>query len=157
MRVFLLSQKLLVLLKDFLGEKMGVDSSFLQKKTWSNVVKNPPTQVNEVKFDYCPRPEGVKVVSPPLEVLQEGNDRFKNCLVGTFSKATRSYNAVVSFARRMWGDKLLSVTQKDSHTFFFKFNSSVAMKNLLSRGTYYVEQKPMIMRFLLLAPRCRFG
>ncbi|XP_074364024.1 uncharacterized protein LOC141704734, partial [Apium graveolens] len=52
-------------------------------KSWSNIVKD---KAPEVKFDYIPLPEGTSVLSPPDEVLRKGNDKFKMCMVGTFSK-----------------------------------------------------------------------
>lgn len=56
--------------------------------SWSQVVKNPPVSPNSIKFDYIPLLDGVKVVSPPDDVLKKGNAKFKNCVVGSFSKSS---------------------------------------------------------------------
>ncbi|KAK1351619.1 hypothetical protein POM88_054163 [Heracleum sosnowskyi] len=117
------------------------------KPLWSKVVKEPPQPVNNVCFDYCPRPVGISVVSPPVEVLQEGNAKFKNCLVGTFSKGTKPYNTVVGVACKAWEKRgLLNVYQKDSNVFIFKFDSELAMNKILALGTWYVEGQPMLLK-----------
>lgn len=89
------------------------------KNTWSSVVKNPPPASNNVVFDYCPPPDGSKVVSPPVEVLKEGNEKFRNCIVGTFSRGALSFNTVAAFAHSEWDSRgLISIAQKDTHIFF---------------------------------------
>lgn len=68
-------------------------------------------------FDYKPPPPGVKVVSPPDDVLKKGNEKFKNCIVGTFTKASLPFHKVELFARTNWKKGLLLVSRKDKLLF----------------------------------------
>lgn len=46
----------------------------------------------------------------------------------------------------MWGKKgLAHVDQKDECTFFFRFDDDSTMHNALSRGTWYVANRPMLV------------
>ncbi|KAK1401522.1 hypothetical protein POM88_001127 [Heracleum sosnowskyi] len=113
-------------------------------KTWSKVVQSKEEQV---RFEYIPMPEGSKVLSPPDDVLRQGNDKFKLCIVGTFSKGTHTFNVVKRFAQRFWeGLGLCDVFQKDEKVFLFKFKNENSMNKVLSKGTWYVEQRPMLVK-----------
>lgn len=113
-----------------------------KNKSWSNIVKEQPHP--PVTFEYVPLKEGESVISPPDEELIKGNAKFKNFMVGTFTKFVALFNIVADFAKRMWGAKgLCGVAQKSSSTFLFKFNNEVAMIEALSKGTWYVGKKPM--------------
>lgn len=69
------------------------------KPLWSKVVADPPPLKKQVRFEYFPRQVGFTVVSPPVEVLKESNEKFKFCIVGTLAK---SYKTVVKLARKLW-------------------------------------------------------
>lgn len=56
------------------------------KKTWSQVLNSSPPVSNEVMFDYYPLPSDTTIVSPPDETLLEGTEKFKNCIIGTFTR-----------------------------------------------------------------------
>lgn len=117
------------------------------KNSWAKVVRDPPPSSNNVSFKYCPRPAGTSVVSPPIEVLREGNDKFKNCIVGTFSKGVKSFSLVTSAARSAWEHRgLTNVFQKDTHVFIFKFNSMEERNKVLAWGTWYVGNQPMLLK-----------
>ena len=110
-------------------------------RSWSQVVKE-----TEVELDYCPLPVGSNVVCPPDEELRKGLEKFKFCVVGFFTKGTMPLNAVTSIANKLWSSKgLISVMQKDSRKFVFKFASSAAMNSVLAHGTWYFERKPMLV------------
>ncbi|KAK1397098.1 hypothetical protein POM88_006961 [Heracleum sosnowskyi] len=117
------------------------------KNTWAKVVRDPPPPVNNVSFKYCPRPAGTNVVSPPLEVLKEGNDKFKNYIVGTFSKGVKSFSMVAASARSAWELRgLTNVFQKETHVFIFKFSSMEERNKVLAWGTWYVGNQPMLLK-----------
>lgn len=102
------------------------------------MVKNVTEKKENVHFDFIPKPEGSTVLSPPVEILKKGIEKFNNNLVGTFTKGTVSYNKVCEFGRSMWGQsKVLHVGQKDNRTFLFRFTNELSMHNALSRGTWY--------------------
>lgn len=42
------------------------------------------------------------MVTPPDQVLEKGNEKFKTSIVGTFTKGTVLYNKVVEFAHKAW-------------------------------------------------------
>ena len=64
-------------------------------KPWADVVK---IDVPELKFNYYLKAKGVSLLEPPDEVLKKGNDKYKFCVVGTFSKGTLTYKLVSEFA-----------------------------------------------------------
>lgn len=128
--------------EDLAGEEMKVTNS----KTWSQVVKNVPAADIRISFDYKPLPPGVTTISPPDEVLKQGNEKFKNYVIGTFTKGTVPFNKVQSFARAAWNNKgLILTSQKDSNTFLFKFSDEIQKNNVISRGTWYVANCPMVV------------
>ncbi|KAK1397099.1 hypothetical protein POM88_006962 [Heracleum sosnowskyi] len=82
-----------------------------------------------------------------MEVLKEGNDKFINCIVGTFSKGVKSFSMVASSARLAWEKRgLINVFQKDNHVFIFKFSSLEERNRVLARGTWYVGNQPMLLK-----------
>lgn len=116
------------------------------KKSWSQVVNDASPQFTPVKFDFIQLPPGNTLVSPPMEVLKQGNEKFKNCLVGTFSKGFLPFAKVTEFARKAWGPKgLIHVSQKDSHNFLFKFSEVNDVNSILARGTWFVERRPLLL------------
>ncbi|KAK1398433.1 hypothetical protein POM88_008296 [Heracleum sosnowskyi] len=135
--------------KDSQGqESMEVKGSPAAHKphSWSEVLRSAPPACKDVKFEYLPMPHGVEVFTPPDEVLREGNDKFRNCIVGTFSRMALSYTRVVEFAKATWEKSgLIHVSKKNSHVFIFKFATAAQMNNALSCGTWYIDQKPMLV------------
>lgn len=126
------------------GASTGSDES--NKKSWSQVVHESVPKLAPVEFDYIQLPPGVTKISPPVEVLKQGNDKFKLCLVGTFSKGFLPYAKVVELAHKAWDHRgLLQVSQKDSHTFLFKFKEINGMNAILARGTWFFERRPLIL------------
>ena len=114
-------------------------------KSWSQVVGNASLG-NNLTLDYVPPQKGSKLVSPPLEILRKGNDKFKTCIVGTFSRGTVPLSKVTLFAQKSWDSRGLEhISQKDKHTFVFRFSNVAAMNQALARGTWYVENKPMLV------------
>lgn len=115
-------------------------------KSWSHVVKTASPVPPQVKFSYVPPKEGENIVAPPDDELKEGNDKLKFTIVGSFTKGTVSFNKMVEFANKAWKDRgLLHVGQKDSRTYLFRFNSESSMANILVRGTWYIDRKPMVV------------
>ena len=122
---------------------LGADS---QPKSWSQVVKEPSSSVNKVSFSYLPPPAGESIVSPPDDVLRDGMNKLKTTIVGSFTKGTASYQRVVDFANKFWkGRGLVHVGQKDSNTFLFRFDSEFEMNKILSKGTWYVDRRPLVV------------
>ncbi|KAK1388167.1 hypothetical protein POM88_016345 [Heracleum sosnowskyi] len=83
---------------------------------------------------------------PPDAVLKQGNEKFKTCIVGTFTRGAPSYSKVAAFARDAWERKgLLLTSQKDARTYVFKFDSEANMNAAMARGTWYLGKKPMLV------------
>lgn len=115
------------------------------KPSWSSVVKSGGVE-ESLSFDYCPMLEGAVGVTPPSEVLKKGLAKFKLCLVGNFSKGTLPLSKVIEISRKAWDSKgLCHVSQKDSHTFLFKFATAEGLNAVLARGTWCFERKPVIL------------
>lgn len=113
-------------------------------KSWSTILRTP--HVSGPSFEYCPLPQGCNVVTPPDEVLLQGIEKFKCCLVGTFTKGSLSYHKVMECAQKAWNSRgLCSTSQKDSNQFLFKFNSVSEMNGVLARGIWYFDRKPLVL------------
>lgn len=127
------------------GETLGRKGSDLPGgKSWSKVVKEPPPAA--VTFDYMPLQEG-NIIIPSDEELEIGNGKFKNCIIGTFTKKVPPFHFVSTFAHNLWGHKGLSnVARKNSSTFIFKFSDEVVLNKALSKGTWYVDKRPMVVK-----------
>ena len=122
------------------------DKPKLGEKSWSQVLNGSTSKAPPISFDFIKESVGVKKISPPKEVLQRGNERFKFCLVGSFSKGHLTYAKVAAFAHQFWASKgLIHVSQKDSHTFIFKFKEENDMNSILAKGTWFIERRPMIL------------
>lgn len=125
------------------GPVSGADNT--PKPSWSAVVKNNITD-EVISFDYCPMAPGASMVTPPSDVLKKGVEKFKYCLVGSFSKGTLNFSKVMEIAKKAWDSRgLCSISQKDSHTVLFKFNTERDMNAILARGTWYFDRKPLIL------------
>ncbi|KAK1384182.1 hypothetical protein POM88_021917 [Heracleum sosnowskyi] len=82
------------------GVPIMLDEEVPVKNTCAKVVPDLVPPVNYVVFNYCPRPAGSTIVSSPIEVLKKGNEKFKNCIVGTFSKRIKPFSMVASSAMK---------------------------------------------------------
>lgn len=124
-------------------QQPGMQNSNVPPNSWANVLKKdslPPPS-----FSYFPLGDS-NIVEPPLDELKKGNEMYKCCMVGTFTKGTKSLKDVTEFARQMWASKgLLNVFQKDNHTYVFKFEDVQARDAVLSRGTWYIGKRPMVV------------
>lgn len=134
--------------KDMNDAKASQDKSNVtppeEKKSWANILQNEHTA--EAKFEYFPLGKDVNVVEPPIEALRQGNDKFRCCVVGTFTKGTKSYKEVADFAFKMWGSRgLLKVFQKDPQTYVLKFDNERNRDAVIARGTWYVGRRPMVV------------
>lgn len=115
-------------------------------RSWSNILKSPPPSNPEVKFNYFPLAPGSSIVSPPDGVLMKGLEKMKCCIVGTFTKKYLPYRAVCEAAKTVWEKfGLLKVSQKDHKTYIFKFNTVAGKSAALARGTWYLDNKPMVV------------
>lgn len=138
--------------KNALGQVTMEDSTtsnadkLKKPSTWAQIVNDAPPQ-KRAKFSFVPLPAGLKVVTPPDDVLKKGNDKFKTTIVGKFTKGTVSFSKVKKFAHSMWEKEggLLGVAQKDNRTFHFKFDMVANMNKALSRGTWYLDKQPLVM------------
>lgn len=89
---------------------------------------------------------GTSVISPPFEVLQQGADKFKYCLVGSFTKGTLPFSKLQESAHKAWSHRgLCSILQKSARQFIIKFISEAAMNDVLARGTWYFAKQPFVL------------
>ncbi|KAK1369730.1 hypothetical protein POM88_035822 [Heracleum sosnowskyi] len=125
------------------SEKLRPRDDSGNKQSWSNILRTKPQPT--LKLRYCPLSPGSSIVSPPEEVLLKGCEKFKCCLVGTFTKRIVSYSRVITLANLAWKEKgLVGVSQKNPNRFIFKFVTEVDMNNVLARGTWYFDRQPMV-------------
>lgn len=135
--------------KERMGEGSNLNNNMTKEgtteapKSWANILRK---DIPEVNFKYFPVEKGATTVDPPVEVLRMGNEKYKHCAVGTFSKGTQSFKNVSEFAFHNWKSRgLISVHQKDLRTYMFRFNDAAGVNEALSRGTWYVGRRPMIV------------
>lgn len=129
------------------GQLSGEKSERVEpKKSWSQVVNEHVSKSPPVEFDFIKIPAGTTTISPPVEILKQGNDKFKYCLVGSFSKGYLPYSKVADFARKTWEHKgLTHISQKDSRTFLFFFKDFSGINGVLARGTWFIDRRPLIV------------
>lgn len=126
------------------GDKDG--SKEVLPKSCSQILKEPPAQSHEVSFEYFPLLEGETVVTPFDEELLEGAEKLKCYLMGTFTKGTLPFKDVKNTATRIWKKLVFCVVyQKNETTYVFKFNYVKEKANVLSRGTWYFENMPLVL------------
>lgn len=105
------------------------------------------------------------MVSPPDDILKKGAEKFKCCIVGQFTKATLPFRRVKEIANTVWNKRgLILVSQKNDSTFVFKFNSINEKNVVLSKGTWYFDQRPVVLTnwgssvgVLSVLLQCRYG
>ncbi|KAK1356383.1 hypothetical protein POM88_049639 [Heracleum sosnowskyi] len=140
---------------NFSGDNGSIEKEDGQNagNSWAKVVRGPPPVANIIKFEYIPFPKGVTVVCPPDDVLQQGLDKFKNCVVGTFTKSHPPFKLVHDHALKSWSKfGLLDVFQKDSNVFIFKFYSEIDLHNFIARGTLYIGKSPLLISAWGMSP-----
>lgn len=66
--------------------------------------------------------------------------------MGSHTKGLLSFSRICKFAHKVWDKRgLIHVAQKDSRTFLFRLDSEISMQNALAKGTWYLDQKPMVV------------
>lgn len=129
--------------KSPMKQDLGTETNGEKPKSWASMLKQ---EVPKAKFTFIPSAKGADVVRPPVEVLKKGNEKLRHCVVGTFTKGTSTYKNVSDFAFKVWGPRgLVGVFKKDPNTFIFKFKGEFGMNAALSRGTWYINKRPMIV------------
>ncbi|KAK1394372.1 hypothetical protein POM88_013428 [Heracleum sosnowskyi] len=127
-------------------EASRLDSENGKHKSWSQVVKNSHVPCDNLTFHFLPPPIGDKIISPPVEVLIKGNEKYKTCIMGVLTHASLPFHKVSAFTNQAWKSRgLTHVSQKDICTFVFKFDTFENRNSVLSRGTWYLGNQPMIV------------
>ena len=73
--------------------------STVKVQNWANGLKKDKEV--PVEFGYQPVKGEDKVEESSVDVLRKGNDKYKLCVVETFTKGTNSFKKVAEFAQKM--------------------------------------------------------
>ena len=91
--------------------------------------------------------DGKLVAKPPAEVVNEGIDMWKGCLVGQFLDKRLSFPVVRSLVNRLWIKKEMpDISTTENGLFFFRFRDPEARDWVMDSGPWHLAGRPFILR-----------
>lgn len=115
-------------------------------KDWRGLFKVDRTMDNLQYFS--PAKIGGKVcVTPPVEAVEEGINRWRSSLVGQFMDKSMPYFLVKKAVSSMWkqyGE--IEVFSLDNGMFIFRFHDEVSCDEILDSKLWHISNKPLILR-----------
>lgn len=96
-----------------------------------------PKQRLELRFVKPVSEGGRRVVRPPVEVVREGQEKWKNYLVGYFVKERLLFSVVSKLASKAWGHKgLTEVLGHENGFYFFRFDNGSACDDIVETSPW---------------------
>ena len=93
------------------------------------------------------RADGKMVARPPVEVVNEGIDLWKGCLVGQFLDKRLPFPVVRSLVNKLWGKKEMpDISTTENGLFFFRFRDPEARDWVMDNGPWNLAGRPFILR-----------
>lgn len=117
--------------------------------SWKAKMMEDQQGQGRLKLEFIPPciEDDVIVVSPPIEVEEQGIDRWRNCLVGHFLDKKLPYRAVRSIVMRIWKRFGIKDVMANEHGFFFfLFEHDGALSKVLEAGPWLIGGKLLVLR-----------
>ena len=116
-------------------------------KSWSNRFSMPVKTGGPLQF-YKPHSADGKIIArPPAEVVNEGIDMWKGCLVGQFLDKRLPFPVVRSLVNRLWGKKEMpDISTTENGLFFLRFKDPEARDWVMDSGPWNLAGRPFILR-----------
>ena len=98
-------------------------------------------------FSMSHRIDGKLVVKPPAEVVVEGIDMWKRCLVGQFLDKRLPFPVVRSLVDKLWGKKEMpDISTTENGLYFFRFRDPDARDWVMEYGPWHLAGRTFILR-----------
>ena len=98
-------------------------------------------------FSMSHRIDGKLVVKPPAEVVVEGIDMWKRCLVGQLLDKRLPFPVVRSLVDKLWGKKeMLDISTTENGLYFFRFRDPDARDWVMESGPWHLAGRTFILR-----------
>ena len=128
------------------GENVGAREG-VPVQSWSSLFSMPVKTGGPLQFYKPHRVDGKMVVRPPVEVVNEGIDLWKGCLVGQFLDKRLPFPVVRSLVNRLWGKKEMpDISTTENGLFFFRFRDPEARDWVMDNGPWNLAGRPFILR-----------
>ena len=116
-------------------------------KSWSNLFSLPAKTGGPLHFHKPHCADGKIVARPSAEVVNEGIEMWKGCLVGQFLDKRLPFPVVRSLINRLWGKKEMSdISTTENGLFFFRFRDPEARDWVMDSGPWNLAGRPFILR-----------
>ena len=116
-------------------------------QSWSSLFSMPVKTGGPLQFYKPHRADGKMVVRPPVEVVNEGIDLWKGCLVGQFLDKRLPFPVVRSLVNRLWGKKEMpDISTTENGLFFFRLRDPEARDWVMDNGPWNLAGRPFILR-----------
>ena len=88
------------------------------------------------------------VVSPPLEVEEQGSKKWENCLVGYFLDSKLPHGVIRSITMKLWAKQgLIEAIPHGSGFFLFRFTQPSGAKEVLENGPWLISGRHIFLRW----------
>ena len=116
-------------------------------KSWSNLFSLSAKTGAPLHFHKPHCADGKIVARPPAEVVNEGIEMWKGCLVGQFLDKRLPFPVVRSLINRLWGKKEMpDISTTENGLFFFRFRDPEARDWVMDSGPWNLAGRPFILR-----------
>ncbi|KAL0373966.1 UNVERIFIED_CONTAM: hypothetical protein Sradi_3312300 [Sesamum radiatum] len=88
---------------------------------------------------------GEIVVRPTLDIIRNGSRRWSSTAVGYFLGRRPYFHHVKDYARSIWS-RVREVTATSNGFFFFQFETTVAMEEVIEGGPWLLNGQPIILQ-----------
>ncbi|KAF7113421.1 hypothetical protein RHSIM_RhsimUnG0127600 [Rhododendron simsii] len=119
------------------------------KPKWVDVVAPASIASSRMHLSYFPPQirESKVVVCPPQDVIDQGSDRWNDCVVGYFLDKRVPFPLVKNIVMRIWEKfGIYDVLANDQGFFFFQFSKPDAYHSLMGSGLCHIAGKLMILK-----------
>ena len=91
--------------------------------------------------------EGQLKVNPPLDVLEEGELRWKNAVVAHFVGRIPNFSAFQKMVNMLWGEHgEVDLKPARQNLFVIQFSNEATRDRVLEAGPWHMQNKPLIVR-----------
>ena len=93
------------------------------------------------------RSKGKLIVAPPTEVINEGEQIWKNAIVVQFVGRIPNFGAFQKMVNMLWGEEgEVDIRPAGHNLFIIQFLSSAMRDRVLESGPWHIQNKPLIVR-----------
>lgn len=123
-------------------------STGVKSVSYAGATSNEPKKhVSNFRRLECSNKRADVDLSVPMKVVEEVNTRFENTLYGYFIGQCLAFPVVDYYVRNAWAKfGIQKVMMNAKGFFFFKFNSSKGVDDVLENGPWLIRNVPIILK-----------